>query len=94
LLLLWPKEELSLLFFSCDAVFSPYKVYSGSGIMFDGLIPGKPFVASDLGFFKEFSSKNLGVITKRDPRLFEKAFSQIDKHYSYYKSNVEEFEIR
>jgi glycosyltransferase involved in cell wall biosynthesis len=85
------EEELSLLFFSCDAIFLPYKVCSGSGIMFDGLGHGKPFVASDLGFFKEFSSKNLGIVAKRDPILFEKAFRQIAKHYTYYKSNVEEF---
>ena len=85
------EEELSLLFFSCDAIFLPYKVCSGSGIMFDGLGHGKPFVASDLGFFKEFSSENLGIVAKRDPILFEKAFGQIDKHYTYYKSNVEEF---
>jgi glycosyltransferase involved in cell wall biosynthesis len=85
------EEELSLLFFSCDAIFLPYKVCSGSGIMFDGLGHGKPFVASDLGFFKEFSSENLGIVAKRDPILFEKAFEQIAKHYTYYKSNVEEF---
>ena len=85
------EEELSLLFFSCDAIFLPYKVCSGSGIMFDGLGHGKPFVASDLGFFKEFSSENLGIVAKRDPILFEKAFEQIDKHYTYYESNVEEF---
>ena len=42
------EEELSLLFLSCDAVFLPYKVSSGSGIMFDGLGHGKPFIASDL----------------------------------------------
>ena len=85
------EEELSLLFFSCDAVFLPYKVCSGSGIMFDGLGHGKPFVASDLDFFKEFSSKNLGIVTKQRPLLFEKAFRQMDKHYTYYKSNVDEF---
>jgi glycosyltransferase involved in cell wall biosynthesis len=85
------EEELSLLFFSCDAIFLPYKVCSGSGIMFDGLGHGKPFVASDLGFFKEFSSENLGIVAKRDPILFEKAFEQIAKHYTYYESNVEEF---
>ncbi len=85
------EEELSLLFFSCDAIFLPYKVCSGSGIMFDGLGHGKPFVASDLGFFKEFSSENLGIVAKRDPILFEKAFEQIAKHYPYYESNVEEF---
>lgn len=85
------EEELSLLFFSCDAIFLPYKVCSGSGIMFDGLGHGKPFVASDLGFFKEFSSKNLGIITERDQRLFGKAFEQIDKHYQHFESNVEKF---
>jgi hypothetical protein len=85
------EEELSLLFFSCDAVFLPYKVCSGSGVMFDGLGHGKPFVASDLGFFKEFSSKNLGIVTKRDPLLFQKAFRQIDKDYTFYKSNADEF---
>jgi glycosyltransferase involved in cell wall biosynthesis len=85
------EEELSLLFFSCDAVFLPYKVCSGSGVMFDGLGHGKPFVASDLGFFKEFSSMNLGIVTKRDPRQLEKAFQQIDKHYEFFKSKVKEF---
>ena len=85
------EEELSLLFFSCDVVFLPYKVCSGSGVMFDGLGHGKPFVASDLGFFKEFSSMNLGMVTKRDPRKFEKAFEQMDKHYKHYESSVKEF---
>ncbi|WP_458746490.1 glycosyltransferase [Candidatus Nitrosocosmicus sp. T] len=85
------EEELSLLFFSCDAVFLPYKVCSGSGVMFDGLGHGKPFVASDLGFFKEFSSKNRGIVTKRDPSAFEKAFEQIDKHYKHFESSVKEF---
>lgn len=85
------EEELSLLFFSCDVVFLPYKVCSGSGVMFDGLGHGKPFVASDLGFFKEFSLMSLGMVTKRDPREFEKAFEQIDKHYKHYESSVKEF---
>ncbi len=85
------EEELSLLFFSCDAIFLPYKVCSGSGIMFDGLGHGKPFVASNLGFFKEFSSINLGIVTERDGVKFEKAFKQIDKHYNHFKSNVEKF---
>lgn len=85
------EEELSLLFFSCDAVFLPYRVCSGSGVMFDGLGHGKPFVASNLGFFKEFASKRLGIVTKRDPRMFEKAFEQIDKNYKYFESSVKEF---
>ena len=84
------EEELSLLFFSCDAVFLPYKVCSGSGVMFDGLGHGKPFVASDLDFFREFSSMSLGMVTERDPRKFEKAFEQIDKHYKHYEFSVEE----
>jgi glycosyltransferase involved in cell wall biosynthesis len=85
------EEELSLLFFSCDAVFLPYKVCSGSGVMFDSLGHGKPFVASDLGFFKEFSSMNLGIVTKRSPWSFEQAFMEMDRRYPYFKSNVEGF---
>ena len=52
------EEELSLLFFSCDIVFLSYKACSGSGIMYDGLGHGKPFVASDLGFFRILSIKS------------------------------------
>ena len=86
------EEELSLLFFSCDVVFLPYKVCSGSGIMYDGLGHGQPFVASDLGFFKEFSTQNLGIVTKRDPHTFEKAFEQMDKQYLFFKSKVKDFQ--
>jgi glycosyltransferase involved in cell wall biosynthesis len=85
------EEELSLLFFSCDAVFLPYKVCSGSGVMYDGLGHGKPFVASDLGFFKEFSLMNVGMVTKRNPQSFEQAFAEMDKRYPFFKSKVEEF---
>lgn len=85
------EEELSLLFFSCDAVFLPYKVCSGSGVMYDGIGHGTPFVASDLGFFKEFSSKNLGIVTKRSPRNFEQAFMEMGRNYAFFKSEVEEF---
>lgn len=85
------EEELSLLFFSCDAVFLPYKVCSGSGVMYDGLGHGKPFVASDLGFFKEFSLMNLGIVTKRSPRSFEQALMEMDRRYPLFKSKVEEF---
>jgi glycosyltransferase involved in cell wall biosynthesis len=86
------EEELSLLFFSCDVVFLPYKVCSGSGIMYDGLGHGHPFVASDLGFFKEFSTQNLGIVTKRDPHTFERAFEQMDKQYLFFKSKVKDFQ--
>ena len=85
------EEELSLLFFSCDAVFLPYKVCSGSGVMYDGIGHGKPFVGSDLEFFKEFSSINLGIVTKRNPRSFEQAFMEMDRNYPFFKSRIEEF---
>ena len=85
------EEELSLLLFSCDAVFLPYKVSSGSGVMYDGLAHGKPFIASDIGFFKEFSKMNLGIISKREPRSFEKALVELEKNYSSFESTVNEF---
>ena len=85
------EEELSLLFFSCDAIFLPYKVSSGSGVMYDGLSHGKPFIASDIGFFKEFSEMNLGIITRRDPRSFEKAFVKLEKNYRSFESAVNGF---
>jgi glycosyltransferase involved in cell wall biosynthesis len=85
------EEELSLLFFSCDAVFLPYKISSGSGSMFDGLGHGKPFVASDLDFFKEFASKNLGIVSKRGPKAFEKEFLNLDKNYKSFEHNIKEF---
>jgi glycosyltransferase involved in cell wall biosynthesis len=82
------EEEPSLLFSSCDALFLPYKVCPGSGVMFEGLGHGKPSVALNIGFFKEFSLKKLGIVTKRDPYAFEFAFEQIDKHYKYFESSV------
>ena len=85
------EEELSLLLFSCDAVFLPYKVSSGSGVMYDGLAHGKPFIASDIGFFKEFSEMNLGIVSKREPRSFEKALVELEKNYSSFESTVNEF---
>ncbi len=85
------EEELSLLFFASDIVFLPYKANSGSGVMFDGIGHGKPFLASDLGFFKEFSNLNLGLAVNRDPRSFVEGFKIIDKNYEKFRSNVEEF---
>ncbi|HEU5120143.1 MAG TPA: hypothetical protein VFT71_04070, partial [Candidatus Nitrosocosmicus sp.] len=85
------EEELSLLFISCDAVFLPYKVCSGSGVMYDGLGHGKPFIASDLGFFKEFTDMKLGIASNRKPRSFEEAFVELEKKYGNYKTVVNEF---
>ena len=59
------EEDLSLLFFASDVVFLPYKAIAGSGTMFDGLGHGKPFLASDNGFFREFSKLGLGIICKK-----------------------------
>jgi glycosyltransferase involved in cell wall biosynthesis len=85
------EEELSLLFSSADAVILPYKVSSGSGVMFDALAHGLPFVATDLDFFKEFSSKELGITVKRDANAFSKGLVFLDKRYATYKNAVEEF---
>lgn len=85
------EEELSLVLFAVDALFMPYKVSSGSGTMFDGLGHGKPFIASDLGFFREFSKMNLGIVSKRDPNSFEKAFIELDRNYQKFELYVKEF---
>lgn len=85
------EPELSLLFIACDAVFLPYKVSSGSGVMFDGLGHGKPFVASDLDFFREFSSMNLGITSKRNPKAFEEAFVTLDKNYGKLETSIKDF---
>ena len=56
--------------------------------MFDGLAHGLPFVASDLGFFREFSSKGLGITVKRDPATFAHALKDLDKNYEAYSERV------
>jgi glycosyltransferase involved in cell wall biosynthesis len=52
---------------------------------------GLPFVASDLGFFKEFSSKGLGITVKRDPAAFAYALKALDKDYMAYSQRVCDF---
>ena len=84
-------EDLSFLFYAADATILPYKVCSGSGVMFDGLAHGLPFVASDLGFFREFSSKGLGITVKRDPTAFAYALKALDKDYEAYSQRVQHF---
>ena len=85
------EKELSLLFFASDILLLPYKVTAGSGVMFDGLAHGLPFVSSDLRFFKEFAAMGLGIATKRDPRDFEKAVARLDSDYENYAKRVREF---
>ena len=84
-------EDLSFLFYAADATILPYKVCSGSGVMFDGLAHGLPFVASDLGFFREFSSKGLGITVKRNPAAFAYALKALDKNYTAYSERVHQF---
>jgi hypothetical protein len=88
------EEELSQVLFAVDVLFMPYKVSSGSGTMFDGLGHGKPFIASDLGFFREFSKMNLGIVSKRDPNSFEKAFIELDRNYQKFELYVKEFRTK
>jgi glycosyltransferase involved in cell wall biosynthesis len=81
-------RDLSLLFYAADAVILPYKVSSGSGVMFDGLAHGLPFIATDLEFFREFSAKGLGITVKRNPQEFSKALVTLNNNYEYYAKNV------
>ena len=84
-------DALSLLFYASDTVIMPYSVASGSGVMFDALAHGLPFVASDLGFFKEFARKGLGIIVKRKPFEFSEALKILESDYPHYKKEVERF---
>ena len=86
-----PEEDLSALFIASDAVLLPYKLTSGSGVMFDALGHGIPFIASDLPFFKEFASKGLGIATKRTPNSFVDALLELDNNYDKYQKAIEGF---
>jgi len=85
------EEELSMLFYAADAVLLPYSVSAGSGVMFDALAHGIPFIASDLGFFKEFSNQGLGVTVKRNPEAFSNGLRRLDKDYSCYIRSIDAF---
>jgi len=85
------EESLSFLFYAADATILPYTVTSSSGVMFDGLAHGLPFVATDLGFFKEFSSKGLGITVKRRPDAFANGLRTLAKDYDTYVREVNQF---
>jgi glycosyltransferase involved in cell wall biosynthesis len=85
------EEDLSALVIASDAVLLPYKITTGSGVMFDALGHGIPFLASDLPFFKEFASKGLGITTKRTPNTFADALLELDKNYDKYKNAIKGF---
>ena len=82
---------MSKLFFACDAIIFPYKIVSISGVMFDALAHGLPFIASDLRFFKEFAEMGLGIVSKRNTQSFERSISTLALEYNEYKTRVEQF---
>ncbi|MDQ3727350.1 MAG: glycosyltransferase [Thermoproteota archaeon] len=84
-------EELSMLLYASDIVMLPYKITSGSGVMFDSLAHRLPFVASDLDFFKEFAEMGLGIAARRDPVSFAKAIREIGDSYDKYSKSVDNF---
>ena len=84
-------EDLSMLFYASDVVVLPYKITSGSGVMFDALAHKVPFVASDLDFFKEFEQMGLGITAKRDPVSFARAIDNLGKTYDKYSAAVDNF---
>jgi glycosyltransferase involved in cell wall biosynthesis len=84
-------STLSKLFFACDAIIFPYKVVSVSGVMFDALVHGLPFIASNLRFFKEFADMGLGIACNRDMQSFEQAIGNLAMEYDEYKTRVEQF---
>jgi glycosyltransferase involved in cell wall biosynthesis len=85
------EEELSTLFYACDAAILPYKVTAGSGVMFDALAHGLPFIATDLDFFREFAAKGLGITAKRNPHEFSKGIKKLDRNYFKYAESVDTF---
>ena len=85
------EEDLSALFYASDTVLLPYKISSGSGVMFDALGHGLPFIASDLPFFNEFAAKGLGITAKRASIAFINALIDLDNNYNKYKTAVKGF---
>jgi glycosyltransferase involved in cell wall biosynthesis len=85
------ETAMSKLFFACDAIIFPYTIVSISGVMFDALAHGLPFIASDLRFFKEFADMGLGIVCKRTTQSFERSMLTLAMEYDKYKTTVEQF---
>ena len=81
-------RELSLLLYSVDALILPYKVSSGSGVMYDGLAHGLPFISSKIEFFKEFSDMELGISVDRNASDFSRPLLELKGDYKKYKDAV------
>jgi glycosyltransferase involved in cell wall biosynthesis len=82
---------LSKLFFACDAIIFPYRVVSISGVLFDALAHGLPFVASNLKFFREFAEMGLGITCHRDRISFSESIAHFAAEYDRYRNNVLKF---
>jgi glycosyltransferase involved in cell wall biosynthesis len=87
------ENDLSFLFYASDVILLPYKVSSGSGVMFDALAHGLPFIATYLPFFNEFAMKGLGITVKRDPCEFAKALHEMEYNYHSYSKAVNKFRL-
>ena len=85
------EKELSMLFCASDAVILPYRSTSSSGVMFDALAHGLPFVSTDLDFFKEFAAQGLGISVKRDASEFSRALNALAGNYDKFAETVETF---
>ena len=83
--------DLSMLFYSADAVLLPYKVTAASGVMFDALAHGLPFVSSSLDFFREFADAGLGVAVQRTGEDFSKGLRILDTNYEMFHESVNSF---
>jgi glycosyltransferase involved in cell wall biosynthesis len=84
-------ESLSVLFYASDIVLLPYTAITASGVMFDALAHGLPFISTDLMFFKEFSDQGLGITAKRKPNEFSNAIKNLEKDYCKYIESVNIF---
>jgi hypothetical protein len=84
-------RDLSLLFYCADALLLPYKVASASGVMYDGLAHGIPFISSKLEFFKEFADMKLGLMADNDPVKFSNSLTKLKMNYQCYKDAVVKF---
>ncbi len=85
------ESDLSILFYASDAIILPYRVSSASGVMFDGLAHGLPFVATDLEFFREFSAQGLGITVRRNPSAFATGLVSLSSNYACYRESVDIF---
>ncbi len=84
-------QNLSKLFFACDAMIFTRKLTSVSGVLFDSLAHGLPFVATNLAFFREFAEMGLGVVAEREADSLSNAILRLAQNYDAFAKNVERF---